>query len=287
MGRASHDRHAQSVSAELAPASADPESESAYDSWADIYDSIYSYVRADIPFYVGEALDSAGPTLELGVGTGRVAIPTAARGGDVVGVDSSAAMLSAARRKIEALGPSLGTLELVAADMRDFDLRDSRGAERKFALATIPFRGVQALMTVQDQVRALRSVHRHLQPRGRLAFDVFVPDPYMALEQSDVPRHLRDVTDPETGDSYVLYQQTGYDFYNQIVSVRMLIEELDGSGAVRRKMYRDYQLRYCHRWEIHHLLRCCGFEIEALYGDFDRSEFDETSTQMIWVARKV
>ena len=51
-------------------------------------------------------------------------------------------------------------------------------------------------------------------------------------------------------------------------------------------MYRDYQLRYCHRWEVHHMLQLCGFEIEALYGDFDLSDFDESSTEMIWVARK-
>ena len=66
----------------------------------------------------------------------------------------------------------------------------------------------------------------------------------------------------------------------------MLIEELDRDNVVSRSMYRDYQLRYCHRWEVHHMLQLCGFEIEALYGDFDLSDFDETSTEMIWVARK-
>ena len=126
----------------------------------------------------------------------------------------------------------------------------------------------------------------HLHPGGMLLFNIFVPDPNMALEQSDDLRHLMDVTDPETGLTRVLYQQSRYDFYNQIVSVRMLIEELDRDNVVSRSMYRDYQLRYCHRWEVHHMLQLCGFEIEALYGDFDLSDFDETSTEMIWVARK-
>ena len=67
----------------------------------------------------------------------------------------------------------------------------------------------------------------------------------------------------------MLYQQSQYDSHNQIVSVRMLIEELDLHDVVCRRMYRDYQLRYCHRWEVHHMLRLCGYEIEALYGDFD------------------
>ena len=94
------------------------------------------------------------------------------------------------------------------------------------------------------------------------------------------------MTDPVTGVSYVLYQQSWYDSYNQTVSIRMVIEELDEDNAVARKMYRDYSLRYCYRWEIHHLLMMCGFEIEDLFGDFDRSEFDASSTELIWVARK-
>lgn len=261
---------------------------SAYDAWAEIYDSVYSYVRADVPFYVAEALESGGPVLELGVGTGRVAIPTARLGLEVVGLDSSDAMLAVARRKLETPGAiGGGSLELALADMRDFDLRDADGGRRAFPLVTIPFRGFSALLSVEDQALALERIRAHLAPGGRLIFNIFVPDPHMALEQSDAPRHLNDVTDPATGATYVLYQQSAYDFHDQIVSVRMIIEELDADGAVARRLYRDYRLRYCHRWEVHHLLRASGFEVERLYGDFDRSEFDSESTEMVWVARRV
>ncbi len=259
---------------------------SPYDPWADIYDAVYSYVRSDIPFYIQEAVESGGPVLELGVGTGRIAIPTAQLGINVVGIDTSAAMLSRARRKLGSLREGSGEVELIAADMRDFNLRNEQGVARQFPLISIPFRGFLALMTIEDQVRALGSIRRHLSPGGRLVFNIFVPDPNMALEQSDMPRHLNDVTDPVTGVSYVLYQQSWYDSYNQTVSIRMVIEELDEDNSVSRKMYRDYSLRYCYRWEIHHLLMMCGFEIEYLFGDFDRSEFDASSTELIWVARK-
>ena len=260
--------------------------QSPYDPWAEIYDSVYSYVRSDLPLYTRAAIESGGPVLELGVGTGRVAIPTAELGIDVVGVDSSEAMLAVASRKAAKLGDNAGKLELVRADMRDFTILDSDGWERKFPLTTMPFRSFLALLTVKDQFSALRRIYEHLHPGGRLVFNIFVPDPNMALEQSDVPRHLTDVTDPETGLTRILYQQSQYDIHNQIVSVRMLIEELDRNNVVSRRMYRDYQLRYCHRWEVHHMLRLCGFEIESLYGDFDLSDFDESSTEMIWVARK-
>ena len=260
--------------------------QSIYDPWAEIYDSVYSYVLSDIPLYTRAAIESGGPVLELGVGTGRVAIPTAELGIDVVGVDNSEAMLAVASRKVANLGDDAGSLELITADFRDLALFDQEGKRRKFPLATMPFRGFLALLTVEDQLRALHRIYEHLEPGGTLLFNIFVPDPHMALEQSDVLRHLADVTDPETGLTIVLYQQSRYDFHNQIVSVRMLIQELDQDNVVSRGMYRDYQLRYCHRWEVHHMLQLCGFEIEALYGDFDLSDFDETSTEMIWVARK-
>ena len=260
--------------------------QSPYDSWAGIYDSVYSYIRADIPMYTREAVNSGGPVLELGVGTGRVAIPTARLGIDVVGIDSSEEMLAVAQSKLDSLGPDAGSLELVAEDMRDFHLRDSRGEQRRFPLAAIPFRGFQALLSVEDQTRALRSIRRHLLPDGKLVFSMFVPDPNLALEAGDVPRHLNDVTDPDTGTDYVLYQQVAYDTHHQVVSVRMIIEELGQDGAVVRKLYRDYQLRYSYRWEVYHLLRSSGFEVESLYGDFDYAEFDEDSEEMVWVARK-
>ena len=260
--------------------------QSPYDAWADIYDSVYSYIRADIPLYTQEAVKSGGPVLELGVGTARVAIPTARLGIDVLGIDSSEAMLAVARSKLATLDTEAGSVELVAADMRDFDLRDAGGERRTFPLATIPFRGFQALLSVEDQVRALNSIRRHLMPDGRLVFSMFVPDPNLALETGDVPRHTNDLTDPETGTDYVLYQQVSYDTHHQLASVRIIIEELDQDSAVARKLYRDYRLRYSYRWEVYHLLRSNGFEIEALYGDFEYSEFDEDSEEMVWMARK-
>jgi hypothetical protein len=106
----------------------------------------------------------------------------------------------------------------------------------------------------------------------------------MLVQDPDVPYHFRDVTDPDTGTRYVLYQQSQYDHYNQIVSTRTIVDELDDDAAVRRRVYRDFQLRYAHHWEVHHLLRLCGFEVVDLWGDFAGTPFDESSTEMVWVA---
>lgn len=249
-----------------------------YDLWAEIYDSVYSYVQEDIPFYVKEAVAAGGPVLELGCGTGRIAIPLAKAGVDVTGIDFSQAMLDVAQRKVLNSGSPSGSVNLVHADMIDFSL------DEKFNLVIIPFRGFLSLLSVQDEVDALFNIKRHLAPGGKLIFNIFVPDFNMLVQDGDVPYHFRDVTNPSTGERFILWLQNSFDADSQVMDIRTIIERLDDSGAVTQKLYRDFQLRYIFRWEMHHLLRMCGYEILELYGDFDRSPFDEVSTEMIWVA---
>jgi ubiquinone/menaquinone biosynthesis C-methylase UbiE len=248
-----------------------------YDSWAAIYDSVYSYVQEDIPFYLNEAIASKGPVLELGCGTGRVTIPIAEAGVPITGLDFSEAMLDVARKKTESIS-NKDHVRLALGDMTDFDL------EEKFALIIIPFRGFQALLSVEDEISALDSIKRHLAPGGKLIFNIFVPDVEMLVQPFDVTYHFRDVFDPKSGIQYVLWNQTDFDSYRQVMNIRTTIEELDDDSVVVRKMYRDFQLRNVFRWEMHHLLNSSGFHVEELFGDFDGSEFDEASTEMIWIA---
>ena len=106
--------------------------------------------------------------LEIGVGSGRVAVPTALAGIPVVGVDTSEAMLELARRRAAPHGLDL---TLVRADMRDLpDLGT-------FPLVTVPFRAFLHLRDDGERLAVLRSLHERLEPGGTLAFDVFHPDP--------------------------------------------------------------------------------------------------------------
>lgn len=264
--------------------------DSPYDQWADIYDSVYSYLGEDVPFWIEEALSAGSPVLELGCGTGRVTLPIAEAGIDIVGLDSSAAMLDTLRRKIPPPKSEAGSLDLVQADMRDFvpvNLADPHLLEQRFEIIIIPFRGFLSLLSVEDQIRTLNRVKEHLTHDGRLVFNIFVPDLNMLVSEGDVPYHFRDVTDPETGQRLVVWHQSGYDNTNQIINARIIVDELDSSGVMARRLYRDFQIRYVHRWEMHHLLTLCGFDILDFFGDFDRSPFDETSTEMVWVATPI
>ena len=75
------------------------------------------------------------------------------------------------------------------------------------------------------------------------------------------------------------------DSYNQVIAVRLSLEQLDFKGEVVRKSYHEYEMRYAYRYELDHLLARCGFEVVDLYGSFDSEEFGPESGEMIWVAK--
>ena len=142
-----------------------------FDQWAGLYDWVFAGKHDDIPFYVEEAVSSGSPVLELGSGTGRIAIPIAKSGIEIVGLESSTEMLKVAEAKSKALGASGSRITWTYGDMRDFSLG------REFALVIIPFRGFLSLLSVEEQRSCLRCVKDHLAPGGRLVFDIFVPGP--------------------------------------------------------------------------------------------------------------
>ena len=148
-------------------------------------------------------------------------LPIAQSGIDIVGLDNSDAMLEKARGKTRHLEDGHGSMDLRMGDMRDFSF------DRTFPLVIIPFRGFLALFSVEDQVRCLTTIRKHLEPDGRLIFNIFVPDPQMLVEDEDAAFHLRDVTDPDTGRTSVVWQQTRVDNYNQVLSVRLIVDETD------------------------------------------------------------
>ena len=116
-------------------ASAGQGRESLYDSIARLYDPWSVSVTEDVQFYVDEALRVDSPVVELGIGTGRIAIPTAAAGARVIGVDSSPAMLEVCQERAELAG---------VADRLDLRLGELEAppVEERVALVTCPFRSV-------------------------------------------------------------------------------------------------------------------------------------------------
>ncbi|HET9938738.1 MAG TPA: class I SAM-dependent methyltransferase, partial [Gaiella sp.] len=143
-------------------------SDALYDRIARIYDPWSVSVTEDVEFYVDEAVASGGPVVELAVGTGRIAVPTARAGIPVIGVDESPGMIAVARERAEQEGVA------ALVDLRLGDLREPPVDER-VPLVTIPFRSLLHMPDEAEKLRALQGAASVLEPDGRLVFDVFAP----------------------------------------------------------------------------------------------------------------
>lgn len=250
---------------------------------AAIYDYYTSGVEGDVQFYVEEAVRAGAPVLELGCGTGRILIPIAQAGVDITGLDRAPSMLDSARAKVAALDPQVqGHITLVEGDMRAFDLG------RQFNLIAIPYRAFLHLLTPADQRRALGCIREHLANDGRLILNVFDPRlDTIAAHFGSLGSALKQVTEfthPVTGRRVIVWDTRQYDPGEQRIDQYFVFEELDDEGRVVNKVFSSLVLRYVYRWEMQYLLELCGYQVEALYGDFWRSPFSYGREQ-IWVAR--
>jgi len=231
---------------------------SAYDSIARLYDPWSRSVTEDIAFYVEEAVASGGPVVELGVGTGRIALPTAAAGVHVIGVDSSQGMLDvcAERGREEGVAPLL--------DLRLGDLRRPPVDER-VPLVTCPFRAYLHLDGDEARREALAAAYGLLRPGGRFVFDVFAPAP------DDISETHGRWIEREPG----IFERADWD-----EDERRLVLSVRGRGAEA-----SLSLAWVSVAEWRVLLAEEGFTVEGLYGWFDRRPW-AGHEDSIWVCRR-
>jgi len=250
---------------------------------ARFYDLYFTGVEGDVAFYVEEARRAGSPVLELGCGTGRIALPVARAGIRVVGLDRSAPLLALAGQKVAAALPEVrASVELVQGDMREFSL-----AER-FPLVLVPYRAFQHLLTPVDQEQALGCIYEHLEEGGRLVLDLFDPLQDMAVSgwgRGGLKKDT-DFIEPQTGNQVVVWYTRHYDPQLQLMEQDLVFEEVDQEGRVVSQNHGRLTLRYTFRYEMHYLLELSGFEVEALYGDFNGGPFLGHGEQ-VWVARRV
>jgi SAM-dependent methyltransferase len=233
-------------------------SESVYDPIARLYDAWSRSVTEDVEFYVEEARRAGGPIVELGVGTGRIAVPTARAGMRVIGVDSSAAMLEICRERAEAEGVS----ELL--DLRLGDLRRPPVDER-VDLVTSPFRSFLHLPSDGERRRALRAARKLLVSGGRLVFDVFAPT------SEDIAETDGRWLEREPG----IWERADWDTERRTLTLRV-------RGDVGET---EMVLSWAAPSDWRRSIEESGFELEALYGWFDRRPY-RGGEDLIFIARK-
>jgi len=234
------------------------ESPSEYDAIARLYDPWSRSVTEDVELYVEEALRDGGPIVELGVGTGRIAVPIAEAGIEVIGVDSSERMLDVCRERAE----QRGVAQLL--DLRRGDLREPPVSER-VGLVICPFRALLHMPDEANRLRALRAAHALLVPGGRFVFDVFTPG-------------ARDIA--ETHGRWIEREPGIFERADWDEDERTLTLGVRGPNDET-----TLELTWISPAEWHTSLARAGFEVEACYGWFDRRPY-EGGEDTIWVARR-
>jgi SAM-dependent methyltransferase len=233
----------------------------------------------DLPLYLELAQQQGSRVLEVACGSGRVLVPLVRNGLQVVGIDASPHMLALARAK---LSSEHLNAQLEQADMRTFQLE-----EADFDLAVVAVKSFAYLLEPADQLRCLETICAHLRPGGLLAMDLMHP----TLEWLTAPRgSMRD-------DLLTYVPQHGYtlsrvesvvsvDRARQVRVIRSIYETVDDSGHVIDKRFVEWPYRWLHRFEAEHLLVRAGFEVQSVYGGYQREPFTSDSATMLFLATR-
>lgn len=245
----------------------------AYEKLARFYDLDHAQLTADLVFYLHIARHAGGPVLEMGCGTGRLLLPLVEAGIEVTGVDCSPAMLALARRKVGERAT------LIEGDMRTVTLPG------RYALVIISINTFLHLLTTDDQLAALANLARYLAPDGQLILDLPAGDEL--AHQDPNARLTLDKTflDPVTGHQVIKLVASRIDWARQRQEVTYVYDELSKDGGVRRTVV-PMTLRYVFRYELVLLLDKAGYDLVALYSDYDMSPYGDGGPRMIAVAQK-
>ena len=261
-----------------------PAQVNSYSVAAKYYDAAYAAmgVTDDALFYLELAKQYGGPVLEIGCGTGRVLLPIARSGIEIHGVDNSAPMLQVLKAKLAKEAALVcNRVTLHSGDMRDFRLN------RKFRLVTIPFRPMQLMCTVEDQLAALKSAAVHLADDGVLAFDVFFPRfdrVSMGVGEERLEAEWVSPINPE-----ILFcrfvRKDADDKVNQTYSITFFFRSFR-SGELVSEETDTLKMSYYTYPHLRALFLQAGLEPVAEYGSFDRTPLDNSAQEMVFLLRR-
>jgi SAM-dependent methyltransferase len=233
------------------------------DRVADLYDELYGEVSfsGDVHITVAFLRDVAGngPMLELGIGTGRVALPLARSGVDVAGIDASRSMVAKLAAK-----PDGDRIQVTIQDFGRFHLG------RRFRAIYVVFNTFFGLLSQEDQLSCFESVARHLIQDGVFVMEAFVPDP------ARFDRGQR-VSAIEVDLDGVRLEVSKHDPIEQRTTSQHVILDRDGVRLF------PVQIRYASIAELDLMARMAGMRVRERWGDWDRSPLTAASAKHVSV----
>lgn len=246
-----------------------------YRADAEFYDLVHANHQDDIGLWLSYAGRNDRPVLEVGCGTGRIALELARDGHDVTGIDPSAAMLAIARKRSE--DDALG-VEFLQGTATTVELPDNH-----FGFVLLPQDVFLYCADGEEQVEALRRLAATMHFSGQLALDL--PGPALWLDPTANGQPLMVYSSPlDEGGQLDVWQLHEDDLAIQQRTLRVSYERTAADGMVRRSQS-VHQLRYLYRFEVEYLLHIAGLTMIGVYGDYELGPLTNESERMVFVAR--
>lgn len=236
-------------------------------------------VGGDVDWYLRKAQACGGLVLELGAGTGRIALALARGGVMVHALDSDPGMLALLRQKISDQPSEVQQrIVTIEGDMRAFHV-----AER-FALVIAPFRALLHNLTEDEHSACFRCVRQHLRENGQFAFNVFHPSlEFMAQNAGSLAGVWRwgGTFAGKNGAVIMRSEANRYDTVRRRVHSQHRYEEYGPDGALTRTFLHRLELSYLYPSDIRRLLGETGFQSVQIWGGFDGRPFERDTDELV------
>ena len=247
-----------------------------YRDIVEYYDLEHDHFHDDIDLIERLVQTVGDPVLELACGTGRVLAPLARPGRRLTGIDSSPAMLIAARRRLD---KAVGEITLREAAMTDLPIENG-----KFGMVILALNGLLHATTSAEQRLVLREGFRSLDPRGMLYLDVANPAQAWPLSGPQ-PVLSAGTWVSAIGERVQKFQSVTVDPISQVVSTDNWYDVVDQTDGLQR-LHSSFTLRYIHAAELELMLELAGFVEWHIYGSYELDPITTESPRIIALAEK-
>jgi SAM-dependent methyltransferase len=249
---------------------------------ARLYDLDMADETADVELYLALARAAEGPLLELAAGSGRICVPLAAAGHDVVGVDNDPQMLARARSAWEAVGGGQGeaggALSLIQADLTTLDLG------RRFELVILALNSLLMLPGRTAQRSALEAIARHLAPSGRAVVDVVLPSPDdLALYDGRIELAWQRLDEP-VGRQVAKLWSARYEPAAAVARITTQYDSWPTDGGPVQRLSRTDEMHLIGAHELIALAEQAGLRPDNVAGDFEMTPLAPDSQRIVLVA---
>ena len=218
------------------------------------YDDLHAHMDPTDAVEALAALTGGGRALELGIGTGRIALPLVARGIDVHGIDASKAMVAELRAK-----PGGDAIPVTMGDFADV------GVDGEFDLIFVAFNTFFALLTQEEQSRCVRNVAARLGPGGVFVVEAFVPD---MCRYDDSGQSLHE---QRTDGEHAVFHVSQLDLAHQRISTRLV--SIDGERTTQYPI----EIRYVWPSELDLMAQLAGLRLRERWSDWQGGQFTAAS----------